>query len=555
MYSSLFHMFDDASQFASMSSQSAYSQQGSAKRARTMKSAAEGGVPASVSSNKVCLAQFNPGRGAELSWTSQNLLRAIRFKSGEPVGPKCQDSYLADKRMYTGQKVSVAFAYKAVLDASFVQGNDVVPTRFYCHNVFRHTNYASRGHAFPSPYTGGSILWNDTLGPDSSFTRQDPPNGTSHNAASLAAAGFAPDLVSAYRSPLQGAVMYSRMNRQDLENFSWNSHPLKISYVQPSTSNLIATNPLEVLANSTSDPTGSIFASMPHQQNSGYGTTPGPPYTPLNNAGYYYKVQANPGHVAYQFNNDGTSPVVIDVVINRFKKGHSVELLPNNPIDDAYTSGYLNMMNANMGQQSYAGQTTLAVDCLNNARVEFMPAKALKWSTPFADGARNELPVKQVARDQFIVAGGSTRPWSMDFQSLCYNANDYSQLAGTGNLPPAKDADDLTYVISIGFSTLAVPLAEVGNGGQSAIVDRVAQSLNCSVTGVYTENPLPVVLSKSLKLTQVDGSLDHPWYQNAEALLPILQGVDIANAGNIIRSQTNASALISVGPFTVLSGA
>nr|AGG39814.1 hypothetical protein [Diporeia sp. associated circular virus] len=562
MYSSLFHMFDDASQFASMSSQSMSSQQGAAKRARTMKSQAEGGVPASVSSNKVCLAQFNPGRGAELSWTSQNLLKSIKFKTGEAVGPVLKDSYAADRRLYQGQKVSMGFAYKAVLDASFIQGNDVVPTRFRVHNVFRHTNYASRGHSFPSPYSSGSILWNDTLGPDSSFVRQAPPNGSAHNAAALAAAGFATDLVSAMRAPLAGSMMYSRMNRQDIENFSWNSHPMKIAYVQPSTATTLSTNALEVYANSTNDPTGVNFESMPYQQLANFGGPAPPPITPDNNHGYYYKVQAKPGHVAYQFNNDGTSPIVIDVVVTRVKKGMEVDLLPNNILESAYATGYLNMMNANQGQQSYAGQTTLAGDCINNARVEFLPAKALKYQTPQVLNQTTDMfngpkgcPFKQVARDQFVVSGGATRPWSMDFQSLCYNANDYSQRPGEANLPPGKDADDLTYILSIGFSTLAVPLAEIGNGGQSAIVDRVAQSLNCSVTGVYTENPEPVVLSRSLKLTQVDGAVDHPWYQDAQAVLPILQGVDIANAGNIIRSQTNASALISVGPFTTLSGA
>lgn len=553
MYSSLFSMASTFSQGSMFnSSQSVYSQQNSAKRARIAKAAAEGGLPPSLSGNKVVAAQFNNGRGGELSWTKQNLHKAIRFKTGETPGPPAHDAYMAEAQLYTGQKVSTGFAFKAILDAQLVQGTNENNTRFFVHNCFRHTLSESCGIQLVSTYGPATLLWNHTLGPDGSWIRKDPANGGScANPAPVVGAGFADDIHSAFRYPPQGTCMFSRMNRMNLENFMWNANPLKIPFINPGLGFALATSTLEVYDNGGVDPSGIVAESLPHQQiEQGVAAIPTPPATVSNTRGYYYKCQAKQGTVAYQFNNDGTSPLVIDVVITRIKKGHEIAA-GNGCINTAYATGYSNYMNAANFQADYGGQPVNPYDCLNNARVEFMPAKALQWASVVAGVSGGDLvrPFKQVARDQFVVAGGGTRPWSMDLQSLDYNANDYSQ-----NGPTDKNADDLTYIISLGFSTLAAPLGEF-TASAMAVIDRVPQSVNCSVTGVYTENVLPVYLSKKTSTANVTGALDYTFYTTPEVTLPQLYGLDIANAGNIVRSNTQSSAYIQVGPTNILSGA
>ena len=557
MYASLFLMRSVFSQDTEMMSSSVESQQGAAKRARYLRNAAEGGVSSSVSSNKVVPAQFNPGRGAELSWTRQNLHNAIRFKTGEAPGPDPHDAFLAEKMLFAGQKVSIAFAFKGILDASLLAGVDVIPTRFYTHNVFRHTNAAACGVTpLGGPYAPTTLLWNATLGPDSSLIRQAPPVGSCNAPAPLLAAGFSTDIRSAFRSPPSGTIMYSRLTRQNLENFMWNANPMKVAFMQipgggpPAPLALVN---MQVYRNAVADPTGIDYTSLPWDQQSEFAPAPGT--TPQTNRGYYYKCQSKQGHVAYQFNNDGTSPIVIDVVITRIKRGMEVDI-DNGCLDTSYTSGYANYMNNQSLQQNYAGQPFLPTDCLDNARVEFLPAKALKFAIPVVGalgGSETLRPFKQVARDQFIVAGGSTRPWSMDFQSLNYNANDYTQTPVTGYDGSIK-ADDLTYIVSIAVSTLSVPLAEFTASAMS-VVDRSPQSVNCSITGIYTENPLPVYLSRLSAQTYVQGALDNTWYSDPEEIIPTLYGIDIANAGNTVRSANQSTAYIQVGPTNTLEGA
>jgi len=544
------------SQDTVMMSQS--SQQNAAKRARTMQQKAEGGIGASIGGNKVVAAQFNPGRGGEISWTKQNLLKAIKFKTGEPIGPPAHDAYEADRMMFGGQKMGHAFAFKAVLDASLVMGSDTVPTRYVVHNVFRHTNYQACGRNAAAKYRNNTLLWHNTLGPDASTIRQNPPFGSCFDESIPAAAGLKNDLVSPFRFPLNGAFMFSRLTRQNFENFMWNANPLKIGYITPNTGSAAAlsTTDLQVYDNAIPDIGGTQFASLPWQQLASGVANPTAPATAYNSRGYYYKCQAGIGHVAYQFNNDGTGPLVVDIVITRCKKGHEADV--ENTLQASYATGYSNYMNAANFQADYGGQATQPTDCLFNARVEFLPAKALKWASPLGPTLTDQDVSKmyrQVARDQFIVSGGATRPWSFDLQSLNYNANDYAQPEYDPEFPSTKNVDDLSYIVSIGFSSLSIPLVENGTGSNVAVLDRMPQSINCSVTGNYTENPLPVYISKRTSTGNVQGSLEYPWYYDPDAAAPTLQGIDIANAGNIVRTNTAASALIQVGPLGLISGA
>jgi hypothetical protein len=559
-------------------SQQSFQFESASKRKRQ----AEGGVGTQVGGNKAALAQFIPGRGAELAWTEQNLLKPIKFKSGESPGPSSVSAFGAESRLFKGQKISIGFAFKAILDASLVAENDNIPTRFYVHNVYRHTKAevcgvsTNQGSAAggETQYNKFHTLWNTTLGPDASYIRRAPdPTGVvpftsggscyapATGPGSAVGAGLSANIVSPFRYPQNGEMMFSRLTRQNLENFMWNSHPMKIAYVQPTVNNDfgLTMTALAVLDNSPADGYGQGSQSMPHQQQntlSSFDT----PITPLNNSGCYYRCQSGQGKLAYHFNNDGTSPLVIDVVVTRIKKGHEVAL-GNGGFSTAYQSGYMNMTIANKGQQNYFGQPPAALDTFNNARVPFMAAKCLDYAIPDVQIASTDQypakdrPFRQVARDQFVISGGSTRPWSMDLQSLNYRANEYAQVPEIWNTAESpenpsqsvftKNADDLTYVVSFGFSTLAIPLMEYG-AATLAVIDRVPQSVNCSVTGVYTETPLPVYLSSDLKTPYVNGALDYVWF--TDQLPPQLAGIDIANAGNVIRSQSSTSAYINVGP-------
>jgi hypothetical protein len=147
----------------------------------------------------------------------------------------------------------------------------------------------------------------------------------------------------------------------------------------------------------------------------------------------------------------------------------------------------------------------------------------------------------------------------MDLQSMNYRANDYAQVPEDYDPEtetfgdPTKNVDDLSYIISFGFSTLAIPLMEFAATHNGAVVDRVPQSVNCSVTGVYTENVEPVYLSSNSQTPYINGSLDYVWYQ--DDFPTTLAGIDIANAGNVVRSQTANSAYIHVGPTNTQPGA
>ena len=566
------------------STQSLASQESSAKRSRLTQKSVESGVSGG---SKTCAAQFNPGRGAELSWTQQNLLNAIRFKTGELPGPDAVSAWGQERKFYKGQKLSIGFAFKAILDAELSANADQVPTRFYVHNVYRHTKAEVCGVATDTTaqglcqYNRYHLGWNTTLGPDASLIRQAPNNalptpfttgGTCHPPAtgpgSAVGNGFSPNIVSPFRYPLQGDVMYSRLTRQNLENFMWNANPLKIAYVQPMAMSqplVNTTTAMQVLDNGYTDYFGQFYSSHPHQQQSSTSSFD-TPITPSNNTGFYYRCQSGQGKLAYHFNNDGTSPLVVDVVVTRIKKGMEAAL-GNGALHDSYTTGYMNYTLANRGQGDYYGQPPVAQDIFDNARVPFMPAKCLDYAEPVSpvntttSPAAKQRPFKQVARDQFVISGGGTRPWSMDLQSLNYRSNDYAQVPEAWNVEDVqvpvqtaftKNADDITYIVSFGFSTLAMPFMEFSSPSLGAVIDRIPQSVNCSVTGVYTENVLPVYLASDSKTPYINGALDYVWYEDDT---PVLAGVDIANASNIVRSESNSSAYINVGPSNTQPGA
>jgi hypothetical protein len=527
----------------------------------------------SLSDGVACPAMFNPGRGAELGLVNKLIDQPLSFKTGEPAGPsRPQDAFSSQMQLYKGVRLAQAFAWKGIVPVN-APTTGLLTNRGYVHNVFRHYNYCAFG-------TGGgdyqfygfdSGQWNNTLGPDATLVRTFP-RVSAAQATALTTAGLNATLASPYRTPAVGAVMYSRLTQQFLENVGWACHPFK--YVQSemnSGSTLDVTQPI-VYKNCGTDH-WRYPKSMPAQQ---------PAYPGTNISGkihgspYYYKSQFGKGKVAYDFSNDGTCPIVVDVVINKIKQGQTWNSQPLNTLegnigllDSVYKNGYYRMATSNRNftdTSGLSGQPVLDSDCLTNARCEFMPKGALKYSsnlsTSTPGNAPYEQPFKQVARDQFIISAGATRAWRFELPALDYDPRRYGNrsTATDGSLTDIVLEDiccDFTYVVSIAYSSVSTPLFEIPTGvsAKSAIIDRRPGDCNLSVTGSYEEYAYPVYLSKeTLTNSYINSALDVPAYATAPPAGTITNN-EIANLNQVTRGSTPGSALISVGAINTLPGA
>lgn len=501
--------------------------------------------------NTVVPAQFIPGKGGELAYNRQNLEKPIRFKSGESAGRPPVDAYARERMMYTPQVVQHALAFKMVLvPPSFFQSSESLPvSRFFVHHVYRHNVYQSVNTTVPtSTYGAQNNSWNETLGPDKSYIRRLPSDGVAPGTAyaippSTQSINYW--LLSPYRFPQSGGWCFPRLNRQMMENLGWNANPIKTYAIaqNASATSVPLIDNMRVYANAPRDTTGAAQRSIPNQvpiDSSSEGTTSVGP-------SFYYKNQTGVGEVSYCFNNDGTNPIVIDIVITRMKKNEQMTDLTE--MLAQYKQGYLNYSFANKNQANFSGETPQDIDVTTNARGPFLPSKALDSLS--ANATRTDLKFRQVGRDQFIVAGGGTRAWTMNLESMNYDARRYNQ--------PVALVDDLSYVVSIAVSGVPVPFIESSRPGAtdsiSAVIDKRGQGCNCSVTGHYKEVIHPVYLSKAIGRTYVNGNLDVPMYANTDPpTAPVLGSADIVNIGQATRSNLASSAYISLGPTNTTPG-
>jgi len=523
----------------------------------------------SMSDGVTCPAMFNPGRGAELGLVNKLIDAPIKFKTGELAGPAGPRNPLEHQLvLYKPLKVTQAFAWKGVV----VQQPYSQPTlvnRGYVHNIFRHHNYAAFGAAPSDLYGANSTVgaWNKTLGPDCALSRQVPIQ-TSTAAAALTTAGLNNNLQTPYRTPANGERMYSRVTQQYLENVGWAANPFK--YIQPALGqggSLIASS-VPVYENAGSAH-ATYVTSMPQQQ----------PVTPslVSSTGsqlfspYYYRSQFGKGKIAYDFSNDGTGPIVIDVVIHKIKQGEfwdsaGVGSLSGNgtALEDAYKNGYLRMaagVNTTTAPIGLYGQEPLDTDPLTNSRVQFMPKACLKYCKNVSSGqatGHTEMPFKQVARDQFIISAGATRAWTFELPALDYDARRYCNSTNANSIDRVVVQDicsDLTYIVSIAYSAVATPVFESAvTGTAQAVIDRRPGDCAVSVTGQYSELCHPVYLSKdSLSHVYINSALDVPYYSGTAPTG--MSHNEIANLNQVVRSQTPGSAYISVGAISTLSGA
>jgi len=525
------------------------------------------GQSSSVSpSDGVCVpAMFNPGRGAELGLVNKLIDAPLKFKTGEHPGPsRPHDPQESIMQLYKPLRFNQAFAWKAsVPKQSFTDG--ALVNRGYVHNVFRHYNYGvwGTGTSDYCDYASNKPGWNKSLGPDKSQTRK-PPQVTNAAEAALLAAGFSGALESPYRNPANGEIMYSRITQQFLENMGWAANPFK--YISPfpgSTGNLELFNPIEYKNAGTAYEEYPL--SCPAQQ---------PMPAQGNGSPYYYRSQMGQGRVSYDFSNDGSGPIVVDVVINKVKQGKAwdsvvVGGLTGNAalLDDCYKNGYLRMTEVNVNLTAaggLSGQPALSSDCLTNARVQFMPKAALKYAVNLPTGQGSgqlDMPFKQVARDQFIISAGATRAWSFMLPALDYDPRRYSRStslsASIDRVNMSDICTDFTYIVSIAYSSVSVPLTEnptVSGVTSGAIIDRRPADCSISVTGSYEESCHPVYISKdTLSQVYINGALDVPFYQTTAPTT--MRAIEIANLNQVTRDSTPGSAYVSVGALNTLSGA
>lgn len=558
-----------------------WTQSTNATNASTMSRATNGQASSISMSDGVTVgAMFNPGRGAELGLVNKLIDAPINFKTGEHPGPASPvNAFNTQLQLYRGVKLAHSFAFKVNVPVQTF-GSELLVNRGYVHNVFRHYNYLSMG-------VGGSAfdlmgptkaLWNNTLGPDSGSSRAFPLL-PSADVSNLTNAGLNVSLKSPYRNPVSSTIMYSRISQQFVENVGWACHPFK--YVQHEMNDgdsLGVTQPV-VYKNCGTDHVKYV-KSMPAQQPATPGTVID---TKIHASPFYYRSQQGKGKVSYDFSNDSTCPVVIDVVITKIKQGQAWNSRPiastdvadtegnQAMLDNAYKNGYMRMVSANsnfVGTAGLNGQQPVATDVLTNARVEFLPKAALKYAQnqPTNTGSVNEnhdMPFKQVARDQFIISAGATRAWSFVLPALDYDARRYGNRStttlGSSTLGCLVDdvCCDFTYIVSIAYSAVSTPIFETPTGAsaKSAIIDRRPGDCNVSITGVYEEYAHPVYLTRdTVTKAYINGGLDVPYYVTPPTTGTVVNQ-EIANLNQVVRGNTPGSALISVGAINTLPGA
>lgn len=477
---------------------------------------------------------FMPGRGAELSQLTKGYQGFSKLNL-PPGNAKIHNAFAEMSKQWSPVECGAAFAYKGILNSTVVAGSPA-PTRFYTHQFIRHYGNYVNGPSYASNTTN----WNNTLGPDSSLVRKIPANnGSAYGAADVS--GFSGNLISPYRYPQQGDWQAMRLTRVVLENIGWVANPLKFITDRAATASASLASTYPYVYN---DPLYQVGYSAAYAVNSH------PNLQPRNMAvndnakdtACYYRCQQGVGSVAYQFANDGTTAVVVDIVVHKLKKGQTQTSFSTatTALENQYKQGYLNSQLANRGALDLSGAAPSDVDIFVDSKVEFMPKQCLKYTPSTAD--RSPRPFVQVTRDQFIVAAGSVKPYKFNLPALNYDARNYNSTAVV---------DDLTYIVSVAFSTAPVPIIESGTSAY-AVVDRRGNSLNMSVTGNYNEKPHPVYLSDFNPQWYLNGVLNAPYYQTA---VPTLYRSEIISPDTASRGPLDSTSYIQVGPSNTTPGA
>jgi len=476
------------------------------------------------------------GRGAELGLISRGFQPKSRLKI--PMGnAKLHNAFAEQLKAWDPVLCKMQFVYKGILNVGYAV-NDNGPTRYCTHQFYRHSSLVNN-----ALHADTTQAWNLTLGPDVSLIRALPPVGSAYSVP----AGYNTSLVSSCRYPPNETHHSVRLSRVLLENIGWNANPIKyvgtgvgsvglVSALSTTQAVVYANCPLQTVDVMSAQQ--SLPALQPRDMT--FATSP------LNSTSCYYRSQFGVGGISYQFANDGNAPVVVDIVVTKMKKGQKFATLADyvSALKASFGQGYLNMCMGNRGVVDMQGLYPQATDVFLNSKVEFMPEKALAFYDQNGV-ASGQAPrgITFVARDQFIIDAGSVKPYSLQLPALNYDARDYDQ--------SQFHVDDLSYCVSIGYSTLAIPVVESGTVGV-AVIDRRGGSLNVTCSGVYTEKVHPVYLAEYNNNFYINGVLQAPYFGTTP---PTLARQTILPAETANRGNTVASSYIDLGATNTQSGA
>lgn len=571
------------------------------------------------------VAQFIPGKGLEIpgaqSESDRSIYCSLGIKSDKLVDP-LEETFSRIK----GRQVSMDFAFKLIKDKDDIVTHDK-KTRVTTFNAFRHVNpdsfnYRKTGWHISAPDTPtktANYNWHTTLGPDAAPVRRATGGYLANHVkcgvwrgikneeqvshvGGLATVLFdgnpdpgygaalqANSLMSPYRYPKDLEVMYSRINRQLMENYGWKLNPFKfVNFSQMTQYDSTSENPSVGSLNVWQDPNDRLMDfndnddatesnlkwSFPANVNNQIKAA-----TALSPDGgkFEYHSQFGPGKLSYQFQNDGTNPVCIDICVIGIKKNSpcSVELMKNifeynYKLDQRQSAGVTNVNGFQTEDLDSAADTTQP-DTLDwtqgvsgwhaDAKLPFIPdscfknpasyLKAVDYQpgttappnaakevfTYLEQGKKN--PFKVVKRDQFIVSSGSSRAWNTTLPSIKYRPELYEDvefpLVHHADIQQQDKiettADEYTFVLAIGASGLPKPVeevfpivADVSDGISTAdfkdtdaksIVDRQSSTCNVSVVGTYTETIQPAFPKDVSDVNFINGRLTAPYFASA----------------------------------------
>jgi hypothetical protein len=507
------------------------------------------------------VAQFIPGKGMEIPGTQMDVDPSVYCSLGLK-GDKISDPLEETFKTIKGRKVSMDFAFKLIQNKSKLLDQDK-ETRVTAMNCFRHVNPDS----FNNNKTGwfiratsdderkANIGWHSTLGPDGSYIRKGPSGSTiagnppvatgdcgtyrgvdgdgtfslatsydqSGSSASAIATHKSNSLISPFRYPNDMEVMYSRINRQLIENYGWMLNPYKFSsfsqsqyevidgvtqaYDKPGFTNMgVWANPKSEILEFNSSFNATKKSSFPCQVNTVTDHVSG---QTGKDVGFEWHSQFGPGSLSYQFQNDGTNPVCIDICVVGIKKDSPVSVALLQDICqynyDCYKfsngsgtdlNGFQTLADINGSGSPGGGDISYTLGSKEwhaNGKMPFMPdvcfknpQSFLKAADPsFTTGANGvtakavyesleqgkKNPFKVVKRDQFIVSSGASRAWKTTLPSIKYRPQLYEDVPyplDESAFVPVEDrgelnttADEYTFVLCIGASGMPKPVEEI----------------------------------------------------------------------------------------------
>jgi len=484
---------------------------------------------------------------------------------------------------------------------------------------------------FDLPKSSSNFSWHSTLGPDASLIRVGTSGYSAGNhdyAGTWRGPNFVPKigvldasspptghvtapantLMSPFRYPNDMEIMFSRVNRQLLENYGWLLNPFK--FINPSANSKIDSpepkrDELKVWSNPGANVLDFTDVSHASKRKNSYPAkiniqsagVVGQQALSGAKSGYEWHSQLGPGKLSYQFSNDGTNPVCIDICVVGIKKDSPVPVhLLEHICDYNYAvHKFANKNSTDLNGFQASNVVSGAIDLTlgshewhKNAKLPFMPNECFKnpqsylsavgdvvLQTPAVEvydylqqGKKN--PFKVVKRDQFIVSSGSSRAWNTTLPSIKYRPDLYDDVEYplvNENIPRPDSlvttADEYTFVLCIGASGMPKPVEEIYSSTQptsinssgepvsslvdaKAIIDRQPSTCNVSVVGTYKETIYPTYPQDRTDVNFINGRLTEPYFTNPPGLLvPITDSS--GNPVKALKSRVNTVDISQLG--------